>query len=249
MALGQAARGKPAFFTITPAVAGTYRWSGTTILIFTPAKRLPLATNYDVTIAATAAVSGRKLAAPYTFSFTTPTVKLLQTNWYRPGGRFDAAPIVVLRFNQPVKPEDVLAHVRAAFERHPYTPPVIPQPVAARLRAVDPAAAQAFTDKVQRARGRGGDRAGAARAGDGLGQEAVPAEARHGGAAGDDAGPARKLGPDSDRRPRPSLAGLAASGRPQNYTIKVEPAFFVDDVPVPVGLRSRQQQPIQFTSR
>src|ERR1700730_10665840 len=59
---------KPAFFHITPAVTGTFRWSGTTILILTPAKRLPLATKYDVTIdAGTAAVSGRKLAAPYTF--------------------------------------------------------------------------------------------------------------------------------------------------------------------------------------
>src|SRR3954471_5356225 len=41
---------RPAFFHITPAVAGAFRWSGTTILIFTPAKRLPLATKYDVRI-------------------------------------------------------------------------------------------------------------------------------------------------------------------------------------------------------
>ena len=54
------ARLRPAFFHITPAVTGTFRWSGTTILILTPAKRLPLATKYDVTIdAGTAAVSGR----------------------------------------------------------------------------------------------------------------------------------------------------------------------------------------------
>ncbi len=144
---------KPAFFHITPAVVGTYRWSGTTILILTPAKRLPLATKYDVTIdAGTAAVSGRKLAAPYSFSFQTPTASLVQTNWYRPGGRFDAAPIILLRFNQPVKPEDVAAHVRATFQDHPFTPPVIPGPVQARLRAIDPSAMQAFTDKVQRAR-------------------------------------------------------------------------------------------------
>ena len=71
VALGRVpARLQPAFFHITPAVAGTFRWSGTTILILTPAKRLPLATKYDVTIdAGTTAVSGRKLAAPYTFSF------------------------------------------------------------------------------------------------------------------------------------------------------------------------------------
>src|SRR4051812_48004244 len=152
--LGRAPRVKPAYFSVTPAVAGTYRWSGTTILIFTPAKRLPLATKYDVTVAAGAtAVSGRKLAQAVSFSFTTPTVKLLQTNWYRPGGRFDAAPIVIVRFNQPIKPEDGLAHVRAAFESHPFAPPVLAQPAAARLRTIDPASAQAFADKVKRVTG------------------------------------------------------------------------------------------------
>ena len=59
------------------ASPGTFRWSGTTILIFTPDPKrpLPYATQYDVTIDATAtAVSGRKLARPHRFSFTTPTV-------------------------------------------------------------------------------------------------------------------------------------------------------------------------------
>ena len=89
VALGRVpARLRPPFFRIAPAVAGTFRWSGTTILIFTPSRRLPLATKYDVTIDASApAVSGRKLASPYTFTFITPTVRLLQTNWYRKGGR------------------------------------------------------------------------------------------------------------------------------------------------------------------
>ena len=85
---------------------------------------LPLATKYDVRIDAGAtAVSGRKLAAPYTFSFMTATARLLQTDWYRPGGRFDAAPIIVMRFNQPVKPDDVAAHVRASFQPHAFTAP------------------------------------------------------------------------------------------------------------------------------
>ena len=81
------------FFSVTPAIPGSFRWSGTTILIFTPdAKRpLPYATRYQVTIAATAtAVSGRRLGRPHQFSFTTPTVKLRNTNWYRRGGRAGA---------------------------------------------------------------------------------------------------------------------------------------------------------------
>ena len=59
-------------------------------LIFTPdAKQpLPYATRYDVTVEATAtAVSGRTLGAAHSFSFTTPTVKLLSTDGYRRGGR------------------------------------------------------------------------------------------------------------------------------------------------------------------
>src|SRR5918993_4453845 len=45
-ALGQVpVRLRPAYFQITPAVPGTFRWSGATVLIFTPAKRLPLATR------------------------------------------------------------------------------------------------------------------------------------------------------------------------------------------------------------
>jgi len=51
----------PAFFHVSPAIAGGFRWSGTTILIFTPAKKLPLATRYDVTIDASAAADKRTL--------------------------------------------------------------------------------------------------------------------------------------------------------------------------------------------
>src|SRR6266568_7196373 len=42
------------WFHIAPAVKGTFRWSGTTSLIFTPAPKLPFATKFDVTIDAVA---------------------------------------------------------------------------------------------------------------------------------------------------------------------------------------------------
>jgi len=51
------------FVTIRPAIQGTFRWSGTTILIFTPdpSRKLPNATQYDVTVDTSAvAVSGRR---------------------------------------------------------------------------------------------------------------------------------------------------------------------------------------------
>src|ERR1041385_757776 len=53
------------WFHIEPAVKGTFRWSGTTTLIFTPAS-LPFATKFDVVINADAkAVSGRTLGRKY----------------------------------------------------------------------------------------------------------------------------------------------------------------------------------------
>src|SRR5438876_7645996 len=40
------------FFSIAPSMAGTFRWAGTTILVFTPNPKTPLpnATRYQVTI-------------------------------------------------------------------------------------------------------------------------------------------------------------------------------------------------------
>ena len=221
---------RPAFFKISPAVNGTFRWSGTTILILTPAKRLPLATKYDVTIDTSAtALSGRRLAQPYTFTFTTPTARLLQTNWYRPGGRFDAAPIVALRFNQPVRPEDVAAHVAARFQPHPFSAPAMSPAVLQRIRTIDPRSLDAFDAKVRSARS-----AAAATGSVALtlaktwDKKAFP--------------PASDLvvlqlttpvPPDSwvvvelDGR-LPSMEGGALSLKAQDYTIQVEPAFFVN---------------------
>src|SRR4029077_5505650 len=62
------------FFSVRPAIAGTFRWAGPTIFVSPPAPKTPLppATRYDVTIdVTTTAVSGHALARPYTFGFTT----------------------------------------------------------------------------------------------------------------------------------------------------------------------------------
>jgi alpha-2-macroglobulin len=252
VALGRVpSRLKPPFFTIAPDVAGTFRWSGTTILIFTPAKAFPKATRYDVTIAASAtAISGRKMAAPYTFSFTTATVKLLQTNWYRPGGRFDAAPIVVLHFSQAVKPEDVLPHLRASFRNHlnEFTPPVIPAADLSRLRKVDAAAPQAFADKVRRA-------TAAASASGPIAFEQAKEWDRKRFPPKPDMVVLRvttPIPPDSwvlletDGR-LPSLAGLAVSNRPDSYTIQAEPTFFATSFACGDSCDPDSRNPIRFT--
>ena len=226
--LGQIpARPRPAFFHVNPSFQGTFRWSGTTILIYTPARRLPNATRYDVTIDATAAsIAGRKLAAPYTFSFTTPTVRLNSTSWYRPGGRYDASPVVVLRFNQPVRAEDVLAHVSAQFKAHPFAPPAIP--AQARALAVDPAALTAFTAKVQAARASASATAPVALrlATDWDRKRYPPSRDQVVLLATTTVPPESWVQVKVDGRV-PSLTGPAVSEKPQDYTIQVEPTFFV----------------------
>jgi len=142
---------RPSFFTISPALPGTFRWSGTTVLIFTPEPKYPVpyATTYQVTIAAGAtAASGQTLTKPVTFSFTTPTVRLRRTIWYRRGGTVDGRLVLLLYFNQPVKPAHVAASLSAALEPHPWTAPAFSTEEQARLTAADPQALSRFQAKI-----------------------------------------------------------------------------------------------------
>jgi uncharacterized protein YfaS (alpha-2-macroglobulin family) len=243
------ARLRPVFFHISPTVVGTFRWSGTTILIFTPTKRLPMATKYDVSIdAGTAAISGRKLASAYTFTFTTPTARLLNTQSYRTGGQYGAPPILVLRFNQPVKAEEVLAHVKGAFEPHEFVAPVIPQAAQTRLATIDPSALQAFTKKVQAARSAASSSAAVTLA------IAKDWDKKHYPAAPDmvvlqatsPVPPESWVKVEVDGK-LPSLAGLATSGRVQNYTAKMERAFFVDHLGCTGSCDPDSHNPIVFS--
>jgi uncharacterized protein YfaS (alpha-2-macroglobulin family) len=140
------------FVAIAPAIAGgTFRWSGTTILIYTPdpKRRLPFATRYSVTVdSSAAALSGRRLAAPYTFTFTTPTVKLRAAEPFRRNGRYDGAMLVALRFNQPVAPAEIASHLTLNFEPHDWEAPQLSDAGRARLRANSPQALVRFDAKV-----------------------------------------------------------------------------------------------------
>jgi hypothetical protein len=130
------------FFSVRPAIAGSFHWAGPTILVFTPDPRtpLPFATRYEVTIAATAtAVSGHALPRPYAFTFTTPTARLLETHWYRREGRFDRRVVLALRFNQPVRPADVLAHAAVRHQPHDWEPPAVSSAERARMGAAEAA--------------------------------------------------------------------------------------------------------------
>jgi alpha-2-macroglobulin len=135
------------WFHVAPAVNGTFRWSGTTTLIFTPDPKtpLPFATKFDVTIDASAkAVSGNTLDKTTTFSFITPTIQLKSTAFYRKGGRFDAPIVIILRFNQPVEAQTIIEHLQLKTKSHEFKQPDTPA-------ATDPQSLAAFNAKVAKA--------------------------------------------------------------------------------------------------
>ncbi|HET9266053.1 MAG TPA: alpha-2-macroglobulin family protein [Vicinamibacterales bacterium] len=239
------------FVRVVPEIPGTFRWSGTTILIFTPDPSRPLAfaTRYEVTVETTAvAVSGRRLSQPHSFSFVTPTVKLLQTSWYRRNGRADASIVVLMRFNQRVRPDDVLAHLSARFEPHAWAPPGFSAAIAARLREADPTALARFDNKVRATRA-------AASASDAVGFTLTTDWDRK----------AYPLAPDlvafesttpipseswvtmqlDDRLPSP--AGEEVPGTPQSYVVQVEPAFFVRGIVCPAQCDPDAKNPLEFS--
>jgi hypothetical protein len=222
------------FFSIAPSVPGTLRWSGTRTLIFTPdaPDELPYATRFRVTVEAGAtAVSGRRLAAPHAFEFTTPTVRLLRVNWQREGGRFDAPLFLYLRFNQPVSRQSLLPHLSFAYAPHDWTPPELPAEASER----DPRAASDFAAKVARTQAAVKSRAAVAvAAAPSWDRQTFPPapdlvvlETRV--APPPDAWIAVTVGPRV-----PSAQGAETPGQPQSYTVKLEPTFFVQ------GFRCRE---------
>jgi len=145
----------PPWIQISPAMPGAWRWSGTTILIFTPdpATPLPHATEFTVTVGALAtSASGQPLGTPYVFRFTTPTVRLTSARWARQGGRFDRPVALALQFNQRVRPEDVIAHLEVRYRTHQWPQPVMTAAERERLAATDPAGLKRFDAKLAAAR-------------------------------------------------------------------------------------------------
>lgn len=219
------------FVTITPDIPGRFRWSGTTTLIYTPdpARTLPFATAYTVTVAATAAaVSGRRLAAPVTFTFTTPAVRLLSTSWYRRDGTVNSRAVILLRFNQPVRPEDLARNVSASFVKHDFSPPAFSDEERARYQAQDAAGLAAFEAKVAAV-------TAVANRTDGVPLRLTPSWDKQRYPASPDLVAFETVSPiPPESRVRvvvsaraPSPAGPATPGRTQSFTIEAEPAFFI----------------------
>ena len=138
------------FVRIDPALPGSLRWSGTTTLIFTPAPgAVRHATRYRVSVDGTAtSARGEALGSPFTFEFTTPTVRLLQADWYRRGNRYDKPVVLVLRFNQPVTAATLLPHLRVVRVPHAWVAPTLPPSGLPHAFGIDPRAAEAFAARV-----------------------------------------------------------------------------------------------------
>ncbi|MFN3638513.1 MAG: Ig-like domain-containing protein [Chloroherpetonaceae bacterium] len=88
---------------IKPEVKGSARWIGSRALIFTPSDSLPFATTFTVTVPKTIqSRSGKSLSHDYTFTFSTPSVKLVEHYPYGTYQQLGLNDTLVLKFNQKV---------------------------------------------------------------------------------------------------------------------------------------------------
>jgi uncharacterized protein YfaS (alpha-2-macroglobulin family) len=230
------------FVRITPAVAGTFRWSGTTILIFTPDRPLPLSTRYEVTVDTTAtAVSGRRLQQPRTFDFTTPTVRLERVRWYRRGGTIDGRIVLMLYFNQPVRSADVAAALSARFAPHAWTPP---------LMLPDPTQAERYNAKVNQTQTAANSRGPVTLqpTSDWNQTEFKPAPQLLAFEVTTDVDPEAWLQLTLAGTVR-SPAGPATPGTAQTYTVETERAFFIDGFYCTTGCDPDSRNALRFRTR
>jgi alpha-2-macroglobulin len=102
--------------TLTPSVAGNWRWLGTQTLIFDAGsgKRLPMATEFSLTVpAGTKSALGNALSSAQTVTFSTPAVRLIDhwpsDNDNQPQRR---DPLIWLAFDQRVDPESVIQTIK-----------------------------------------------------------------------------------------------------------------------------------------
>ena len=104
------AKGVPV--TIEPEPPGNWRWVGAKTLLLDPAKRLPMATEFTVTVpAGTTSATGGKLEKDAKFTFKTPPPRLL-SRWPEHGPQ-KLDPLILAFFDQAVDPAVVLQTTKA----------------------------------------------------------------------------------------------------------------------------------------
>jgi uncharacterized protein YfaS (alpha-2-macroglobulin family) len=102
--------------TLTPQPQGKWRWLGTQTLVFEPEAeggRLPMATNYTVTIpAGTTSALGNKLRETKTFTFATPPPQLKNSSPENSSTNTPRDQLMFLEFDQRIDPQSVLARLK-----------------------------------------------------------------------------------------------------------------------------------------
>ncbi|MGE0132367.1 MAG: DUF6049 family protein [Blastocatellales bacterium] len=95
---------------LSPQPPGKWRWIGTKTLLFDPAVRFPMATNYSVEIpAGTKSATGGALAATKRWTFSTPPLQIKSS--YPTGGPHSRNPLFFIEFNQRVNTDALLSRI------------------------------------------------------------------------------------------------------------------------------------------
>ncbi len=104
---------------LSPTVPGRWRWLGTRTLVFEPeAERFPMATEFQVEVpAGVAAADGTQLGEALRWSFRTPAPKVVASS--PQGGPTVLEPLLMVRFDQRVDPEAVLASIKVSAQGEP----------------------------------------------------------------------------------------------------------------------------------
>jgi hypothetical protein len=100
--------------------AGKWRWLGTKTLLFEPAGRFPMATEYSVEIpAGTKSAIGGALGAAKRWTFSTPPPKV-KSSWPT-GGPHSRNPLFFIEFDQRIEPDSMLKKIRLSASGRAWT--------------------------------------------------------------------------------------------------------------------------------
>lgn len=120
----------------SPAVEGRVRWAGTSTAVIVPAGgTFPAATTYDCTVpAGTAALDGTALPSALSWSFSTVS-PALERSWPAAGERaWEVDRPLVLRFNQPVRPETLAPFLELRADDGTELPVTVSSPTGEKSR-------------------------------------------------------------------------------------------------------------------
>src|SRR5262249_16851275 len=95
---------------LSPQPRGKWRWLGTKTLLFDPAVRFPMATNYSVEIpAGTKSVAGGALGAAVAWTFSTPPLQVKSS--FPRNGPHSRNPLFFIEFDQRIEPDSLLKKI------------------------------------------------------------------------------------------------------------------------------------------